>query len=53
MPRDTITVADEMRLQRPANEELGDGDPDMIYQLTWAGDRRSRDVRLVDGASGH
>lgn len=49
----TVTVIDELRLERPADEELGDGNADMTYHLQWTGDRRSHDVRLVEAAEGN
>jgi hypothetical protein len=49
----TVEVTDEMRLEHPSDDELGDGTPDVTYRLQWTGERRSQDVRLVEADGGN
>lgn len=44
----TFEVTDSMGVQSPGDENTGDGDADLSYDLYWTGQSRSRQIRVVE-----
>lgn len=47
----TFEVTDDRNVESPGDENMGDGDPDMRYDLHWTGQSRSQQIRVVESSN--